>query len=217
MRYGLADARNYDSVELTRNLEWLAPLYDPAVEARTSRREITWARVIDARDRLHEAGVVAVVGPTPPPVSSGFQRVDHVGHVWVARLDSLPMVGLDGPGSLISSRTGDGRVEATVIAKEPTRLIVRETFDPGWRAEVDGIEIPIVPHLGAFLMVQLPAGARRVALYYDPVEVRVAIATSAIAAIAVAFALTGIGPFRSTRIVVPRLGRTQAIGLESDS
>ena len=29
MRYGLADVRNYDSVELARSLDWFAPLYEP--------------------------------------------------------------------------------------------------------------------------------------------------------------------------------------------
>ncbi len=38
-----------------------------------------------------------------------------------------------------------------------------------------------------------------------------------IAALGAVFALTGFGPFRFTRIVAPRLGRTQALGLESDS
>src|SRR5262249_2409098 len=37
MRYGLADVRNYDSVELARGLDWLAPLYErePGRPART--------------------------------------------------------------------------------------------------------------------------------------------------------------------------------------
>ncbi len=212
MRYGLADARNYDSVELARNLDWLSPLYDPAVREQTSRREVTWARAIGARDRLREAGVRAVVGATPPPPGAGFDRVDRAGAVWVARLDSPPLVGLVGPGALISTTEADGRVDADVDARSAAALVVRQTFDPGWRAEVDGSEARVVPHVGTFLAVALPPGRHRVALRYDPAEVRGALAASAFAAIAAAFALTGLGPFRSTRIAGSRLGRTQALG-----
>ncbi len=84
MRYGLADARNYDSVEVSRSLDWLEPLYDPTVSAKTSRREITWDRVLKARDRLSGASVRAVVGPTAPPV--GFERSEKIGAAWVAWL-----------------------------------------------------------------------------------------------------------------------------------
>ncbi len=212
MRYGLLDARNYDSVEVARSLDWLAPLYDPRVEARTSRREITWDRVVAAGDRLREAGVVAVVGPTPPPAPAGFERVDRVGAVWVARLAARPLAGLDGTGTIESMSAGDGGLRLHVRTPRESRLVVRETFDPGWRAEVDGVRTSVDEHLGTFMAVRVPAGARRVALIYDPIEVRAAVATSALAAFAAVFALTGLGPFRSTRIVAPRLGRTQALG-----
>src|SRR5262249_19716442 len=45
MRYGLCDPRNYDSIELTRSLDWFAPLYEPTSDARTSRRDVSWAGV----------------------------------------------------------------------------------------------------------------------------------------------------------------------------
>ena len=89
MRFGLGDVRNYDSVELSRNLDWFAPLYEPDREPRSSRRAITWAGVLRARDRLREASVRAVVASAPPPPRA-FARVDRVGAVWVARLDGAP-------------------------------------------------------------------------------------------------------------------------------
>ncbi len=98
MRYGLLDARNYDSVETRRNLDWFRPLYDPAVLAQTSRRDVTWDRVLLARDRLQAAGVRAVIGATAPP--AGFTRVRRYEAVWVAWLDAEPMVGLAGPGRI---------------------------------------------------------------------------------------------------------------------
>ena len=83
MRYGLADIRNYDSVELASSVDYFDALYPPGGRERTSRRTVTWAGVIRARDRLEEAGVAAIVAATPPP-GGAFERVEKVGSVWVA-------------------------------------------------------------------------------------------------------------------------------------
>ena len=214
MRYGLADARNYDSVELSRNLDWLAPLYDPAVETKSSRREINWARILDGRERLYEASVRAVVGATRPPPGD-FDQVEQIGRVWVAWLDAAPIVELGGPGTIASHSGSDGIWEVTIDAPSDTRLVVRETFDPGWRAEIDGVPTPIGTHRGTFLALRVPPGHHGVCLVYDPPEFRIALMASSIAVLIAGFALTDFGLFRFTRIVVPRLGRTQAVGLES--
>jgi hypothetical protein len=216
MRYGLADARNYDSVELRRNLDWLAPLYDPAVKEQTSRREIHWSRVVAAGERLREACVRAVVGPTPPP--AGLGRVEKVGEVWVAWLEASPVVEVVGGDSrLVESSREDGQMMARVDSRGESTLIFRETFDPGWRAAVDGQPRAIAPYLGTFLSVKLPAGEHRVAFVYDPIEVQIGLIASSIAVLIVVFALTDFAIFRFTRIVLQRLGRSQALGLESES
>ncbi len=217
MRYGLLDARNYDSVETSRNLDWFRPIYDPKVAAQTSRREVTWDRIDKSRDRLKLAGVKAVVGPSKPPPH--FDRVDRYGPVWVAWLDADPLITVDGAGELISRSGSDGRfeVEVEVVTDRSAKLILRETFDPGWVAEADGLVLKVLPYRQAFLSVSIPPGRHKVVVKYDPREVRVAWIVTGFAAIALVFALTGSLTFRSTRNVVPRLGRTQAFGLESDS
>jgi len=214
MRYGLADVRNYDSVELARSLDWFAPLYSPGPEASTSRREITWEGVIRARDRLREAAVTAVVGPTPPPAGA-FDRVDRVGSVWVARLDGRPWAtSMSNRAALrVSRASGIVDVEADLPAAD--RLVMRDTFDPGWVATVDGDPVAIGPFRGTFLSVPVAAGRHSISLRYAPREVEVALVISLSAAAAIVFTLTGFSPFRSTRIVAQGLGRTQAIGLES--
>ena len=215
MRYGLRDARNYDSVELQRNLDWLKPLYDPTVEEQTSRREITWARILGARDRLRGACVRAVVGPTPPP--AGFERSEKIGDVWVAWLAADPMIQVDGLGSIASCSNEPGLLRAIVDSPAGTTLIFRETSDPGWRAKVDGRPVPIDDPEGAFLSLRVPPGPHQVMLYYDPIEERIGVLASLNALVVALFALTGFGPFRFTRRAFHRLGRTQALGLESDS
>ena len=215
MRYGLMDARNYDSIEMASNLAWFEPMYDPTIEAKTSRREITWARVEASRDRLFEASVRAVVAADPPP--PGLGRVEKIGAVWVAWLDAAPLIELEGLGTLSALSSEPGRVSATVETPGQTRLIVRETFDPGWRVRIDGRTATVEPHLGAFLAARVPAGVHRIQFTYEPDEIQWAAITSAGAFLMAVFALTDLGIFRFTRIVFKRLGRTQALGLESDS
>ena len=160
--------------------------------------------------------VRAVVAATPPPPGA-FARVERVGPSGspastVCRwprpaAQRRPSGGRSRDPGLIRIRF-DGAVD--------DRIVVRETFDPGWRAEVDGAAVPVEPHRGAFLAVPVPAGQHELVLRYDPPEVPLALAISISALAAAVFALTGFRPFRSTRIIAVGLGRTQAVELESD-
>jgi hypothetical protein len=231
MRYGLADIRNYDSIELARSLEWFAPLYekgDAAVgsplsrsrpPARTSRRAITWDGVLRGRDRLVEASVRAVVSPTPPPPGTGgfFTRVDRVGAVWIARLDAAPLASAGSQRGPLELTRDHGVIRIRVDCRTDDRIVVRETWDDSWRAEVDGLAATVEPYRGAFLAVPMAAGRHDLVLRYDPKEVQLALPASLSALTTAVFALTGFCPFRSTRILSIGLGRTQAVELESDS
>lgn len=214
MRYGLNDLRNYDSVELARSLRWFAPLYEAGPRGLTSRREVGWEGVIRARERLIESSVEAVVGPVPPPPGV-FERVDRVGAVWVARLGAAPWAELDASPGRIKAARESGRIMVECELDEPRSLIIRETCDAGWCAELDGRPVPVGRHRGVFLAVAVPAGRHRLALRYDPPEVRTAVWTSCLGLCAVVFALTGPALFRSTRIIADGLGRTQAAELKS--
>jgi hypothetical protein len=192
MRYGLADPRNYDSVELSRSLDWFAPLYEDDGRPRSSRGTIGWPGVVRARDRLREASVAAVVAATPPP--AGLDAVvERVGAAWVAWLDSEPIVSGSAGSTVESAIVNDGTLDAVINSKTESTLIFRQTFDPGWTARVDGEPVGVFPYRGAFLSVKVGAGRRRVRLEYDPPEVRAACAVSlgSVAACLVAFAWRG--------------------------
>ena len=215
MRYGLADARNYDSVELSRNVDWFEPLYEPDPHARSSRRTITWAGVLRARDRLREAGVVAIVAATRPPAPLD-RRAERIGSVWLTQLDAEPVVSTLDQDRPASTSIDHGRIDISMDCRTNTSLIVRQTFDPGWRAEVDGRPAAVAPYRGTFLSVRIEAGSHRVVLAYDPPEVRAACAASLGALAVTVFALTGFRPIRSTRFPGQGLGPIRAVGLESD-
>jgi hypothetical protein len=187
MRFGLGDPRNYDSVELARNLGWLAPLFGEsgsATQAATSRRTIDWRGVARARERLEEAGVARVVGASPPPEGL-FKKAEKVGEVWVVRLDAMPWAGWISDRSAADSRRGGGRIETHLRADRADALIVRETWDEGWIARVDGTARPVYPNLNTFLRIDIPKGSHKLILEYDPPAVRRGLAASALAAVSV--------------------------------
>jgi hypothetical protein len=167
MRYGLADIRNYDSVESARTLAYFEALYEPG-PTRTCRRDITWRGVARAADRLRFARVAAVVGASAPPAGL-FDRVERIGAVWVGRW-SLP------PGPRVV-RDGD-RIAVTLPPGHRGPLVLPESYEPGWIATVEGKEARTHAAADTFLGVDVPPGARAVALRYDPVEVRLGIAVS---------------------------------------
>ena len=206
MRYGLADARNYDSVELRRSLAWFGPMYEPAGRAPTSRADITWAGVIRARERLEDASVRAVVSATAPP-QGAFARVDRVGATWIARLDARPLVEADIGDAELSVEHEDGLLRIRTRSTRDLTIRIRETFDAGWRAERDGAPAAVELFRGTFMALRAGAGRHEFVLRYDPPEVRAALAVSVGSAFLAVFALTGFRPFRSIRIIGKGLGR----------
>lgn len=105
------------------------------------------------------------------------------------------------PAGAPPSRGGGGT--ARVIDARPDRLtldvdapgggylVVLESYDPGWRAVVDGIPAAVVPANALFRGVALPPGARRVEMSYRPRGLVIGLAVSALAALA-----TGIAALR---------------------
>lgn len=173
MRYGLADARNYDSIELGAALDWLEPIFEPDPDrpVRSSRREITWAGVSRASDRLRAAGVRAVVGDRPPPPGL-FPRVLPVGSLFVGLWnDPLPRATVL-PG---------GRLEADTKQVLTQHLIMPYCFDRSWRTTTPGASISPLAD-SPFFRVDFPAGARMVRLEYRPWSVRAGLAIGGLAA-----------------------------------
>ncbi len=118
MRFGLADPRNYDSVELARSLSWFDPIYEPSGSGRTSRSPVTWESAIRGRDRLRDASVGALVAATPPPPGA-FDRVEESGHVWIAWLDARPWAETGSDSDEIEWCRHPGRADFRIRAEAP--------------------------------------------------------------------------------------------------
>jgi len=71
---------------------------------------------------------------------------------------------------------------ATIVAEKPDRieivleqaapigafLILNDTYHPGWRARVDGVEKEVIRANYAFRGIKLPEGAKHVVFFFDP-------------------------------------------------
>ncbi len=216
MRFGLADPRNYDSVELTRSLDWFEPLYESTNEARSSRRTISWATVERTFPRLRESAVAAVVAATAPPNPGLFERVERVGNVWIAWLESADWIEVDGlTKQLSASRPSAGSIRVEVSSKSPGRVVVRETWDADWTARVDGVPTKIEPYQDAFMEVSFDRNSHIVEFEYAPKHVRFGLWASVSAVGTAILGLTGGAWFWICGIARRGLGRNRARRLES--
>lgn len=72
--------------------------------------------------------------------------------------------------------------ERIIIDEEapvPSRLVLADTWFPGWQATVDGSEVEIGRAHGVFRAVDIPAGPHRVTFSYRPLSFRVGLISSA--------------------------------------
>lgn len=65
-------------------------------------------------------------------------------------------------------KLGKAQLTGRVKAGDDQVLFLSLPFDGGWRAEVDGREVPVQLGLGAFLAVPMEAGEHAVRLWYEP-------------------------------------------------
>jgi uncharacterized membrane protein YfhO len=67
-----------------------------------------------------------------------------------------------------------------VSAPWPSYLRVLETWDPGWRVEVDGAPAPLIPAYDAFMAVPVAAGEHRVRLTFHTPGARAGLGISGV-------------------------------------
>jgi len=78
-----------------------------------------------------------------------------------------PRESRNGPGSVATRQRGLG-FELTAEMRHPGWVIVTETAWTGWRARLDGREVPLGIGDHAFLAIAVPSGSHRIELFYRP-------------------------------------------------
>ncbi|MDR2463617.1 MAG: YfhO family protein, partial [Verrucomicrobiales bacterium] len=107
---------------------------------------------------------------------------------------SLPTspAGTNTPGALTLTREGNSRLEFTVSGGEVPRLLtVSDAWYPGWRAFVDGEEVPIYRANYMFRGIVVPAGGHTVRFDYWPVNFGWYLAAAALGLVMVSVLLLG--------------------------
>ena len=85
-------------------------------------------------------------------------------------------------GAIDGARERPDAIAADVRLTHPGYLVVLDTFDPAWRAHVDGAPAAVLRANHAFRAVAVPAGRHRVEMEYRPAAVRAGIVVSLAAA-----------------------------------
>lgn len=117
------------------------------------------------------AGVKYVIAATKDPApfadGAGEPRRVHAG-------PRITVYELPSPRPYFEVTRGRCRLDArertrlSLTCAEPSTLVRRELFFPGWTATVNGIEAPIAEHGSLFQEIALPAGASEVRFDYAP-------------------------------------------------
>ncbi len=83
------------------------------------------------------------------------------------------------------------RLELETSSDAPGLLMLSESYDPGWKAYVDGEPVPVLVADHLLRAVPIPAGEHVVELRYEPTSLKIGIAISAatVATIVVAFVI----------------------------
>jgi hypothetical protein len=144
------------------------------------------------------ARVFRVPGALPLAFAVGSARVADAGAALQTMLDpafdpAREVILPHGP-ALASGPSFSGTV--AVVAASPDRVVLEarlqrpgyvvlvDTYEPGWKATLDGAPVPVLRANMAFRAVQAPAGEHRIEYVYRPGSVIAGVAISMLSALA---------------------------------
>ncbi len=172
MVYGLYDVRGDDSLKLAN--------YEKLYGEELGRPHPTFFRPLERWDSpwLDRLGVRWVLTPPGAAASAAGWRLRYDGED--ARLferpTALPLVrwlpvGDEGPSQGDPPRVvvrSPGRWQVAWALQRPARLLIAETWAPGWRAEMGGRAVEIERVDGVLMAVEVAAGEGELELTYRP-------------------------------------------------
>jgi len=117
--------------------------------------------------------------------------------------EAAPREEPNGRGWVVARRHGLG-LELTARMKQPGWVVITETAWTGWRARLDGREVPLGVGDHAFLALALPAGMHHAELFYRPRSFEIGLAVSAATLVLMAAGTLGWIARRRSVILNPR-------------
>jgi Bacterial membrane protein YfhO len=171
------DADGYDGglLPLESYVEFRQPLLEPhEANLPDYTDRILASKVLDLA-WLREAGISVVltpngVDPNPATCPACLVRAGSAGgmQAWrpVGQPPSRARLESGAPASVVQD-TGE-RVVVRLPANASGRLILSDTYYPGWSAAVDGRQAAVQPYDSYLRAVSIPPGAREVTFTYRP-------------------------------------------------
>jgi len=164
MVYGLYDARGDSPVKLQR--------YDEVYGTFGTSHPVYFYPIRDWSspwlDRLGVRWVVGGPAEAPPPASSWRLAYQGSDARVYERPGALPLVRLERGGEVRIERRLPGEWRIAFQSPGKNRLVVAETWDPGWRAWIDGRPAAVERLQGILMAVPVGPGAGNVELRYHP-------------------------------------------------
>jgi hypothetical protein len=134
-------------------------------------------------DRVFPSGAILFsdLASKPRAWVAGEVRTVQRGHADVLHPDLPPLVETTAPAAGSSGTTGKAviveesatSVTVAVETQRPATLVLADTYYPGWRARIDGTDVPVYPVDVMFRGVTVDAGKHQVEFYYAPRSVRI--------------------------------------------
>ncbi len=117
---------------------------------------------------LNPATAIVHDGTRPP--ADAFAGTNFRSHVWLPRTAAKDSACAQGGGTAqiggVAYRANDVAIAYT--ADRPSWLVLNEINAPGWWAEVDGNEVPLLQANGLFRASCVPAGSHRLSFRFSP-------------------------------------------------
>ncbi len=153
--------------------EWVAIYDNPGnLGPAWVTHEIVVADHVTALNRISQVGFrpdrVAVVEGNPAP---------------------LPDAPADATGTISITSFAPERITYDAATSHDGFMVMSENYDTGWRAYLDGEEVPVYPTNVGLRGIALPAGEHQVELRYEPLSLRLGFVVSLVAHVALVAAL----------------------------
>jgi hypothetical protein len=175
-----------DAVLALRPARWWADLVPVAEVAGYFREPIRIFAVPDPRPRAYVVSGVRAIADDDEAVrtlvDAGFDPAREV--VLASGASAAVQEGFEGEARIVEQRMSRVAIEAT--ASGPGVLVLLDASDPGWRATVDGLDVPVQRANAVFRAVPLGTGAHHVVFSYRPVSVEAGAVLSLLGLAAVA-------------------------------
>jgi len=164
-------------------------------------------RVLENREALPRAWIVHDARQVPEGEAVALMTSGQIDISKVAVLESAPPA-LAAPADesadsvTVLTHTPD-EIDLTTRTDAPGMVVLSEVYDPGWKASVDGEEVPLVLADHVLRAVAVPAGEHTLELRYESRPLRLGLVLSGLTALA----MLGIALALALRRF--RLARTQ--------